>query len=250
MSQNSKFYENSPQKAYQFFQTAKNELKTQNRFSNERIDGLLNQVFSDSSFAVTEESGSLLYRGRIYDKDDAEKRFKQTDLQFQGYDAKDSFVNPNSDTISNGRCNPTFIPYLYTAESPECCIHELRPNIGSYVSIATIKVNRPLKILDISQDHFFCDVSSPIISGAYNSTAFLYLTHFFSAPYQSEGDYILPQYISEKVKNAGFDGLSYCSAVFSGRKNTNVVIFNFDECEPIESKLYRVNDIKIVTETG
>ena len=103
MSQNSEYYENSPQKAYQFFQAAKNELKTQNRFSNEKIDGLLKRFISDSSFTITVKSGSLLYRGRIYDKDDAEKRFKLTGLQFQGYDAKGSFANPNSDTISDGR---------------------------------------------------------------------------------------------------------------------------------------------------
>lgn len=249
MNHNAKSFESGPQKAYHFFQTVKNELKTQNRFFNKQIDELINRYISNPRYTTIIDDSLLLYRGRIYDNPDAAERFRQTGLQFQGYDAQDSFVNLNYNTVREGRCNPQFIPYLYAAISPGCCIHEIHPNIESFISIAEIKVMKSLKILDLSQKFFLSDVYPQFISGVPDSTIFLYLARLFSTPFQNEGDYILTQYIAEKVKNANFDGLAYRSAVFSGEGNTNYVIFHFDKCLPISSKLYKVTDIKIETET-
>lgn len=238
------------QKVYNFFIEAKKELKTKNRFSNEKLDSLIKFLIGLNSQIENIDEGVLLYRGRIYDKEDAEKRFKNDDSIFQGYDKENSFVNTKIELVNDGRCNPRFIPYLYAAESPICCIHENRPNIGSYVSIAKIIINEKIKILNLAMKFMMCNAEPYFLENVSNSTVLFYLSNFFSKPFQNEGDYILTQYISEKIKNEGFDGISFHSAVYSGKNNTNYVIFNYDKCEVVGSRLYKVNNIKMSVESS
>ena len=89
-----------------------------------------------------------------------------------------------------------------------------------------------------------------LISGVTDSDVFLYLQNLFSRPHQNNENYYLTQYISEKIKNNGFDGVSFHSSKYA-HKNAlgmtehgyNFVIFNYDKCEAVSSKLYRVETI-------
>lgn len=57
-------------------------------------------------------------------------------------------MKPRRDRTKEGRANPKGIPYLYTANDKETAIAEVRPWIGAYVSIAELKVVRPLTIVN------------------------------------------------------------------------------------------------------
>lgn len=236
------------EKAWLFFESVKKALKTKNRFSNDDLDRLVSRIVNVKAFCYTIPAGSVLYRSRMYSRKDASyrHRFLGEEEAFKGYDSKGSYVNPVSDLVAEGRCNPEYISYLYTSQSVECCIHEMRPNMYSYVSVADIKVKEKLNMLGLDKDEPVRDANEYIVKGVPDSFLMQYLNLAFSSPYEGYGDYLLSQYISEKIKNHGFDGLSFRSAVYDEvGKNTNYVIFNYRKCEAVSSKLYQVKNIRI-----
>ena len=120
-----------------FFDEAAEELKRQNRFSNEKLDNVVHMLIYNDANAKKIRAGTVWNRARKYRKHDAEYRFINCAReQFQGYDKNGSFVNLNAS--NGGRCNPQYIPCLYVSESPTCCISELDPQIGDYMSVARI----------------------------------------------------------------------------------------------------------------
>lgn len=178
---------------------------------------------------------------------DAEYRFlHQKKNSFNGYDSEGSFVNKRG---VERRCNPQFIPYLYAANSVDCCLAEIRPVLREYVSVAEIKSIKRIKILSLSKSFALSSTGESLVSGVLDTTVVLYLEQLFSKPYEAEGDYLLTQYISEKIKNAGFDGISFYSSVYDGCGNKensiNYTILNYRKYEPISSKLYKITAIKI-----
>ena len=57
---------------------------------------------------------------------------------------------PNSEFCSAGRANPNGIPYLYVASDKDTAMAEVRPWIGSYISLSKIQPLTTLKIIDVS----------------------------------------------------------------------------------------------------
>ncbi|MBP0723930.1 RES domain-containing protein [Bacillus sp. RG28] len=126
---------------------------------------------------ITIQEGTILFRARIYAEDDPflfyvnnsinnlyEEELDNTsklirsyynsqiknksETGFWGYNAQNSFVPPDNDNINDGRVNPSFIKYLYTAEEPYTALVEVRPYLKSRVNIAEIIVNKPLEVVD------------------------------------------------------------------------------------------------------
>ena len=233
----------------EYFDSIEEELKNKNRFSNEKLDNLVKSLTSEgSNIEVFNEI--TLKRARVYDASDAVERFlNPTDNPFKGYDKEGSFVNLHG--TNEGRCNPKHIAYLYAANSVECCIAEINPSIGSIVSVADIRANQELRILNLSKTFAISSKVGSLISNVTDSDILLYLQNLFSRPHQVDKDYYLTQYISEKIKNSGFDGLSFHSSKYAAKDalgmtkyGYNFVIFNYDKCEAISSKLYRVETIE------
>ena len=124
----------------------------------------------------------------------------------------------------------------------------MRPERGAYVNIARIKTNDDLRILGLKMhDAYIANSGCTILKGVWDVTLFLYLAHEFSRPHKSFGDYLLCQYVSEKVKAYGFDGIAYESAVYTGKQNVNYVIFNYEKCKPTSSYLRHVTDVSVTT---
>jgi hypothetical protein len=235
-------------KIVEFFAEAEIELRHKNRFQNKKLDRITDFLAGSEANKRFIQMGSIYYRARCYDEWDAEQKYFSNDsITFKGYDKDNSFVNKNFDLVKDGRCNPCWIPYLYVSESISCCIHEIRPVIGSYVSVASIKINASLNILDLSTSTIaqMNDDFEDIVEGVPNGCLCQYLNRLFSYPYKSDGDYLITQYISERIKNNGYDGIAYRSSVYDGENNINLVVFNYDKCEAIDSDLYRIKSFKI-----
>lgn len=115
--------------------------------------------------------GTFLYRARIYEEVDGALKYQdKSNTKFKGYD-----------------------------------------EINSYVSVASIEVCERLKILDLSTDTIWLakrdEKKESIIPGIENGFMCLYLHELFKRPYQYKFDYLVTQYIAEKIKNNGFDGI-------------------------------------------
>ena len=234
--------------ARQYLEDAKRDLKNKLRFSNNTLDRLVGNLDYQNEHQVILEKKQIIYRGRNYTKPDAELRFnRRPKPRFQGYNRKESFLNLDSKTVREGRCNPDHILCLYAAESPDCCIYELRPNVKNYISIAKLRILEDIKLLDLRPgiEKFPSTSITCLLPGTKNVFLLDALRWIFSEPEQESGDYIISQYITEKAKELGYDGVAYQSAVYSGKGATNYAIFNYDKCNVISSKLYCVGEIKI-----
>ncbi len=182
------------------------------------------------------ECGTDTGRKTLKDYDNALEQYKMREKSgFWGFDVKDSFVPPNN-IITEGRTNPVFINYLYTAEEEYTAMVEIKPTLESLVSIAEISIGKVLKIADFAQNfeekHSFEDALRENI------------TYCLSWIVDNNKKYYIPaQIISEYIKSIGFDGIRYSSSLF--RDGHNVTIFNYENCKPTCSKIYTVRGIYI-----
>ena len=145
-----------------------------------------------------------------------------------------------------GRANPKGIPYLYLATDKETAMSEVRPWIGSNISVGQFKTVKELRVVDCSLHHSKGDVfyiEEPREEKR-KEAVWAYIDKAFSAPVtQSDksSDYIPTQIIAELFKNEGFDGVVYKSALSNG---DNLVLFNINSAELINCFLYETKDIK------
>lgn len=167
------------------------------------------------------------------------KKWKKS-IRFKGYNAKESTA-PSMEKCTSGRANPANIRYLYLCEDKETTIYEMRPIIGQTISIAKFKLNRDVKIYDLTLDS-----EIPQKNDTDDLSLFRSINTMFSVPNDGrETEYIPTQYLAEQIKMMGFDGLRFNSSLQSG--GVNIVLFNPDDCTAISSDLVTVSNIQITT---
>lgn len=140
------------------------------------------------------------------------------------------YAPPSKLTVS-GRCNPVGIPYLYLSNTKETAVNETKPSIGETLTIASFKVDVSNIFSFIFDDDFFIhdDLDSEV----------RYLMTLISEDLEKvitkddKLSYIPLQFISEFIKNLGYDGFIYSSTVGSGE---NLVMFNWKEKTKIINK--------------
>ena len=187
--------------------------------------------------------GTLLYRCRIISN---MKDIGKED-GFYGYGKKDSFIPPVKAT-RDMRANYRYIPYLYCANHPYTALVEVRPRLGPNVSIATIKANKEISLLDFTLNETPKKMSEP------KENLFADMSMLFSKPVTSDDDildYIPTQYIAEFSKYLGYDGIAFRSSLTPELEDQdlniskeadryNIVLFNYDKCAPIKSNIINV----------
>lgn len=157
-------------------------------------------------------------------------------VRFKGFNAKDSAAPP-AEKSTEGRINPAYIRYLYVCEEEETTAFEISPNLNDTISIATLSLEKEARVFD-----FACETSLE----SYMPSLFHLIQTMFSRPNKSNPKhYIATQYLAEKIKNMGFDGIRFRSSLRSD--GINVVFFDPEICIPISSKLVFVTGIQIQT---
>ena len=201
---------------------------------------LLDDISTNPEIVI--EKNSLLYRCRIVlNKNEVEKT-----KGFHGYNAEGSFVPPPKDT-RDMRANYRYIPYLYCANNPYISLVEVRPSLGSLVSVATIEVKEPIRLLD------FTVQQKPSQMTDAKKNLFLDLSMLYSSPVSNTDDildYIPTQYIAEYVKSKGYDGIAFSSSLVpeineQRPERFNIVIFNYNKCFAKKSNLISVSGVEI-----
>lgn len=158
---------------------------------------------------------------------------------------------PPKNLASAGRLNSEGIPYLYLATQVETAVAEVRPWIGAEVTIGFFKILSNLSIVDTSDDkpkntlslyefvnidkedfdirrrsnHGYTSVEKEeYIWGDINSA--------FSRPISPNDSllkYLPTQFVSEKLKTEGYDGVAYSSSL--NEKGYNIALF-----DPLKAK--------------
>lgn len=248
------------EKAYELWTSFKEEVLYKNRFiiKHDVLDYL--KHFAETN-QVKIEKDTILYRARLFTDNDTYIKYASSVVEglevddhlkraylklnngtntnpesgFWGYDEKGSFVPSNNDTVNDGRANPAFIKYLYTAEDPYTSIVEVRPYLQSKISVAQIKINEPLTIADFTYDSF------GKLEGFEQNLMYLIMSDFSKPTDSDKKRYIPTQYVAEYIKTLGIDGIKFNSSLYG--RGRNITIFNYEKCKPVGSKLYEIEDI-------
>lgn len=168
----------------------------------------------------------------------AQKKWKKN-VRFKGYGPSESTA-PEPDKITNGRANPDHIRYLYVCEDAETPLYEVRPIIGDHVSVARFKLDKEVRLYDLT-----LQMDTPVSDTNHaSSKLFDAIGAMFSRPFNGDpAKYIATQFLAEEIKNMGFDGLRFNSSLNIG--GVNVVLFDPDVCKAVSSELIEIKGIHI-----
>ena len=191
-------------------------LRYENRFTLQDgparfAEGLLEYATRHKTIAF--QANKLLFRARINAKDDD----RPYDLGKMGA--------PGKNEAAHGRLNPTGIPYLYLASDRDTAISEVRPWVGCKATIAEFKLTREARLINFSTK-YRVNVPEGDEHKAPEFTWRELIAWMFSAPFDPRDDtiYVPTQYLAERIKGAGFDGILYDSAL--DPRGYNVALFD------------------------
>ena len=161
--------------------------------------------------------------------------------------AKTDMGKPPKKKSTNGRANPIGIPYLYVASSPETAIAEIRGNKGERLSVAKFEILEDLELADLRNPRITVTpfgLDDDELELIYTNLPFLELLgNELSKPIiprEANLEYLPSQYLSEIIKQIGFDGIIYKSSVSDG---DNFVLFDDRKVRAIKVDQYQITDI-------
>jgi hypothetical protein len=153
---------------------------------------------------------------------------------------------------TEGRANPKGIPCLYLATDKETAMGEVRPWVGSELSIAQFKVLKHLKLIDCSLNH---SSGNPLYFNVETAdfyepneierekAVWTYIDKAFSEPIivnENQAHYAPTQIIAELFKRNGANGMVYKSLLGKG---FNIALFDINTANLINCNLFRTESI-------
>ena len=150
-------------------------------------------------------------------------------------------MRPLPDRAKEGRANPKGIPYLYLATHRDTALAEVRPWIGSSISVAQFKALRRLRVVNCTEhskrSRRLIGETPPEL---WDSNVWSDVDDAFSQPVglsDDNADYAPTQVIAECFKSGGYDGVAYASALGQGH---NIVVFDVAAASLVGCGLYEL----------
>ncbi len=155
-------------------------------------------------------------------------------------------MKPLLHSAREGRVNPKGIACLYLATDKDTAMAEVRPWIGSYLSVGQFKTIKDLAFVDCSVEH------ANIVSHVYSKepgpverekAVWAYIDHAFSEPLsmdESSANYAPTQILAEAFRSHGFDGIVYKSLLGEG---FNVALFDINAADLVNCFLYKAKSV-------
>ncbi|MPZ35477.1 MAG: RES domain-containing protein [Rhodospirillales bacterium] len=151
-------------------------------------------------------------------------------------------MKPLPDRASEGRINPKGIPCLYFATTREVAMSEVRPWIGSFVSVGRFQTTRGLIVADCSLLHdYVARVAEHPSPAEIEKIVWANIDRAFSRPVTRSDDtaeYAATQVLAELFRAEGYDGVMYGSALSANGKN--VALFDLGCAEQVDSAVFTV----------
>ncbi|PLT98025.1 RES family NAD+ phosphorylase [Sinorhizobium medicae] len=159
-------------------------------------------------------------------------------------------MKPWDDRAYEGRVNPKGIPCLYFATDREAAMSEVRPGIGSVVSVARFEAIRDLVVVDCSRfAQPFDGENAKIQSDDIENLVWSHIDYAFSRPVvrsDNTAGYAATQILAEVFKAEGYDGIIYKTA-FS-HDGHNVALFDLNCASFLDASLFRVREVQFMFE--
>lgn len=211
-------------------------LKRENRFTltgetAKFIESLIGYAKKHKSIKIP--GGTPLFRARINDGLESSKPI-----------AIEHMGAPPIHLAGHGRLNPRGITYLYLASNRLTAVSEVRPWVSCDITVAEFVLSEDCEFINFSNKHM---VNIPE-GEEYKGSEFTWrelITWMFSAPFDPRDDttYIPTQYIAERTKGAGFDGIIYDSALSAD--GYNVTLFNAESAKGVRREKAYVTDVEV-----
>jgi hypothetical protein len=151
---------------------------------------------------------------------------------------------PFTDRATEGRVNPKGIPCLYLATEKETAMTEVRPGVGSYVSVAQFLMLRDVRLIDCTTDK----PRAGFLNGTKERTPeereqFVWgdINRAFSRPVvrtDDVADYAPTQILAEMFRLNGYDGIIFGSGLGTGQ---SVALFDMRVVAQLNCHVYEVD---------
>lgn len=226
-------------------------LKTERRFfvADESLIGTLNSLPDILAGAtLTIPVGERLYRARIGSVMRKVVKYREKRMPFK----RKEMGAPPPSRASSGRANPSGIPFLYLATDVTTAISEIRPWKGAHVSVATFRASESIEVIDLSakyaiDDPFAYEDSDGTFGLSYAIKENSLLHHLGTElatpidPDRSLIDYVPTQFLTELIRNEGYGGIKYPSAMAEGK---NIVLFRESPVSCTSVRLHGIDSIR------
>lgn len=152
-------------------------------------------------------------------------------------------MKPLRGEAAEGRANPKGIPYLYLANKRETALSEVRPWLGSLISVGQFKILKQLTVVDFfsTEQRHLLYVEEPGPEER-EEAVWIDIDKAFSHPVNPSdktAEYIPTQIIAEVFKMEDFDGIAYRSAYTN---DYNVMLFDIEAAEIINCFLFEAKE--------
>ncbi len=175
----------------------------------------------------------------------------------------DEINAPPEDKTKNSRLSPQGISLLYLSNELETAISEVRPWIGSTISIGVFKLKKRLKCIGLMEkpnpflppagiDKTSDDFQPPADKNKTSNDddfqeQYIWneINRIFSrpvSPYDEQQEYIPTQYLAAFFKERGYEGIIYRSAMKAG--GFNICVFDKKNVSYERSFLYQIDSLK------
>jgi hypothetical protein len=234
-------------KSWRSFQQFDRQVRRHLRYvrTTEEEDFLSTVAETSQYRATTIPTGRNLWRAQIG------HGFHEVDQDGEKFDVEapqePQRMKPLRDRASAGRANPVGIPCLYLSTHKETAMCEVRPWMGSYISVGQFRLLRDCKIVDCSRDHkkFPIYFEEPGLADK-RQAVWANIDRAFAEPMTSAdgiAEYVSTQILAELFKREGFDGVAYKSNF--GEDGYNVALFDLDAADLINCFLFEVKKIEM-----
>lgn len=153
-------------------------------------------------------------------------------------------MKPLSGRANEGRANPKGIPCLYLATNRDTALAEVRPWIGSYISVGQFKTLRELRLVNCTTNqNGFLFYSKEPSAEKREESVWTDIDRAFARPVSPSddiADYVPTQIIAELFKAKNFDGVAYRSSLGEGH---NVALFDLDVAKLVRCFLFQAKSI-------
>lgn len=228
-----------------------NEFVEKIRFSNRYFfDGEIQSFFN--TLIATRESrvrkcniGTIFWRAQLGYKTKHRTKSKRSSEGIKLPFDYDRMI-PLRNQAKAGRANSSGIPHLYLATTKETAMAEVRPWLGSVISLAKFETTKELSVIDCFTDNLGNNyqINRKASAKEKEKKVWADINYAFSKPIsleEQDTDYTPTQIISEFFKRHGYDGIFYKSMLGEG---LNVVLFNLDVAKIVSCELQRLDKIK------
>ena len=156
-------------------------------------------------------------------------------------------MKPLVDRAHEGRANPKGIPYLYLATHKDTAIAEVRPWIGSHVSIAQFTLRHEIRVVKcFTDDHRMMVYNYEPPPEERERAVWLDIDRAFSRPVTSTddtADYAPTQVLAEYFRENRLDGIAYGSSM--GPAGYSLALFDVDAASQVNCNLVRIDSVKL-----